>query len=189
MADAAKTSASQSAAKQALVELKRMQAKLDAAERGRSESIAICGMGMRFPGGVNDADSYWRLLAEGIDAITEIPSSRWDVDALYDADPAAPGKTYSRHGGFIEDIENFDAEFFGLSPREASCTDPQQRLLLEVSWEALENAAIAPAGLARSRTGVFIGIGNSDYGRMLVDELDAIDAHTGCARIAAASCR
>ena len=179
MADAAKTSASQSAAKQALVELKRMQAKLDAAERGRSESIAICGMGMRFPGRVNDADSYWRLLAEGTDAITEIPSSRWDVDALYDADPAAPGKTYSRHGGFIEGIENFDAEFFGLSPREASCTDPQQRLLLEVTWEALENAAIAPAGLARSRTGVFIGIGNSDYGRMLVDELDAIDAHTG----------
>jgi acyl transferase domain-containing protein/SAM-dependent methyltransferase len=168
-----------SAAKQALVELKRMQAKLDAAEHARTESIAICGMGLRFPGGVNDANSYWQLLSGSVDAITEIPPSRWDVDELYDPDPAAPGKMYSRHGGFIDDVDAFDAEFFGLSPREAVSTDPQQRLLLEVSWEALENAAIAPSSLARSRSGVFIGMGNSDYSRMLIEELEGIDAHTG----------
>jgi len=145
-------SGTQSAAKQALVELRRMQAKLDEAERKRTEPIAICGMGMRFPGGAVDAESYWRLLSEGVDAITEVPPSRWDVDALYDPDPSAPGKMYTRHGGFIDGVENFDAEFFGMSPREALSTDPQQRLLLEVAWEALENAAIAPSSLARSRS-------------------------------------
>ncbi|NIA27856.1 MAG: acyltransferase domain-containing protein, partial [Desulfobulbaceae bacterium] len=168
-----------SATKQALVELKRMRAKLDAAEHARTENIAICGMGLRFPGGANDADAYWRLLSGSVDAISEIPASRWDVDEYFDADPTAPGKMYSRHGGFIDNVAGFDAEFFGLSPRESVSTDPQQRLLLEVSWEALENAAIAPSSLARSRSGVFIGMGNSDYSRMLIEELDGIDAHTG----------
>lgn len=178
MADPGRKSAP-SAAKQALIELKRMQARLDAAEQARREPIAICGMGMRFPGGVDGAQSYWRLLSAGVDAITEVPASRWDVDSLYDPDPEAPGKMYCRHGGFLDAVQDFDAEFFGLSPREALSTDPQQRLLLEVSWEALEDAAIAPTSLAKSRSGVFIGMGNSDYSRMLIEEFDGIDAHTG----------
>ncbi|MGI9180315.1 MAG: type I polyketide synthase, partial [Longimicrobiaceae bacterium] len=149
--------------KRALLELREMRAKLDAAERARSEPIAIVGMGCRFPGGANDPDALWRLLVEGVDAIREVPADRWDLDAYYDADLAAPGKMSTRWGGFIEGMDEFDPHFFGISPREAMAMDPQQRLLLEVGWEALEHAGQAPDRLRGSASGVFMGISSFDY--------------------------
>ncbi len=128
-----------------------------------AEPIAIVGMGCRFAGGVRSPDELWQLLAGGVDAITEIPASRWDRELWYDADPDAPGKTRIRHGGFLDDIDQFDARFFRLSPREARCMDPQHRLLLEVCWEALEDAGQDAHRLHGSRTGVFMGFMNNDY--------------------------
>ncbi len=117
------------------------------------------------PGGWSDPTSYERLLYSGTDAISGIPDTRWSLSELYDDDPDAPGKMTTRFGGFIDDVDRFDAEFFGISPREAESMDPQQRLLLEVTWQALEDAGHSPASLAGSRTGVYLGIANGDYGR------------------------
>ncbi|WP_315788439.1 beta-ketoacyl synthase N-terminal-like domain-containing protein [Fischerella sp. JS2] len=142
--------------------LKEMRSKLDAIEQSQSELIAIVGMSCRFPG-ANDLESFWQLLRDGVDATTEVPSSRWDADAYYDPNRETPGKMYVRRGGFVDRVEEFDAQFFGISPREAMSLDPQQRLLLEVSWEALENAAQAPEKLNGSSTGVFVGMCNNDY--------------------------
>ncbi|GCE31286.1 hypothetical protein KDA_67700 [Dictyobacter alpinus] len=125
------------------------------------ESIAVIGIGCRFPGGVTNPDAFWQFLRDGGNGITEVPASRWDVDAYYDADPDAPGKMYTRHGGFLADSSRFDAEFFGISPREAMRMDPQQRLLYEVTWEALEHASIPSESLTGSQTGVFIGMMNN----------------------------
>ncbi|MBW4696825.1 MAG: polyketide synthase [Aphanocapsa lilacina HA4352-LM1] len=127
------------------------------------EPIAIVGMGCRFPGGAENPERFWQLLRDGVDAIGDVPPERWNLADLYDPDPGAPGKTCTRRGGFLEQVDRFDAEFFGISPPEAQRMDPQQRLVLEVAWEALEDAAIVPAALAGSRTGVFIGICHSDY--------------------------
>ena len=153
----------QSRLKDALLALQKMRSRLEAVERAKSEPIAIIGMGCRFPGGVNTPEQFWQLLQNGVDAIVEVPPSRWDIDAYYDPDMDAPGKMYTRWGGFIEAPETFDASFFGISPREARSLDPQQRLLLEVGWEALENAALSPDRLAGTRTGMFIGITMPDY--------------------------
>ena len=163
--------------KRAIVELREMRAKLDDLERRRSDPIAIVGMGLRLPGGARDADSLWRVLADGVDTISEIPRDRWNIDAYYDPDPDKPGKMNVRHGAFLENVDQFDAEFFGVSPREAVSMDPQQRLLLETTWEALENAAVAPASLFGTRTGVFVGIGNNDYWRMVFRDEEQIDAY------------
>ena len=127
------------------------------------EPIAIIGIGCRFPGGANNPDSFWQLLKQGIDAITEIPGDRWNADQFYDPDPTTCGKINSRWGGFLEKIDQFDAQFFGIAPREAITMDPQQRLLMEVAWESLEDAGIIPDRLRGSKTGVFIGIGTHDY--------------------------
>ena len=127
------------------------------------QKIAIIGAGCRFPGGVDSLDAYWRLLRDGIDAVGELPPGRWNNEALFDADRRKPGTTYVRRGAFLDDVDGFDPEFFGISPREAVSLDPQHRLLLETSWEALENAGIAATALRGSRTGVFVGIGQSQY--------------------------
>ncbi len=143
------------------------------------EPIAIVGIGCRFPGAHNP-ESFWELLRDGVDAITEVPPDRWDVDAFYDPEPGTPGKMYTRYGGFIDQVDQFDPSFFGISPREAERMDPQQRLVLEVAWEALENAAVVPAQLSDSPTGVFLGIGNFDFGLLQVDrEVDQINAYDG----------
>jgi len=126
--------------KDALKAVDEMRSKLGASERSRTEPIAIIGIGCRFPGGSDTPDSFWRMLRDGTDAVTEIPSSRWDIDEWYDPDPEAPGKIYCRYGSFIDDVETFDAQFFRISPREANLMDPQQRLLAEVTYESIENA-------------------------------------------------
>ncbi|WP_292877327.1 non-ribosomal peptide synthetase/type I polyketide synthase [Nostoc sp. NMS1] len=142
-----------------------------------TEAIAIIGLGCRFPG-AKDPEAFWQLLRDGVDAIQEVPSSRWDNSTFYDPTPAHPGKMNTRWGGFLEQVDQFDPQFFGISPREAEIMDPQQRLLLEVSWEALENAGRI-AHLAESQTGVFIGISNYDYSRLLVNHAAGTDAYYG----------
>ena len=164
--------------KRALLELREMRAKLSETDRRQKEPIAIVGIGVRLPGGAHDESSLWQMLADGVDAISEIPRDRWDLDAYYDVDPDKPGKMNTRHGAFIKGVDQFDAEFFGVSRREAVSMDPQHRLLMETSWEALENAAITPASLRGSPTGVFVGIGNSDYWRMVCCDEEQIDAYS-----------
>lgn len=163
--------------KQALLALKQLQAKLDELERAKTEPIAIIGMGCRFPGEANHPDAFWHLLREGIDAITEVPSDRWELDTYFSPDPNQAGRMYTRHGGFVSNLWDFDAPFFRISPREAMCLDPQQRLLLEVAWEALEQAGIAPDQLLGTATGVFVGICSIDYWQQLLarqpTEIDA----------------
>ncbi|PSB21039.1 short-chain dehydrogenase [filamentous cyanobacterium CCP2] len=142
------------------------------------ESIAIIGIGCRFPG-ANHPAAFWQLLQKGTDAITEVPIDRWDVDHYYDPEPGKPGKMYTRWGGFLDQVDQFDASFFGISPREAERIDPQQRLVLEVAWEAIENAGIAPSSLSGSQTGVFMGIGNYDYCRLLSRDITQANAYDG----------
>ncbi|MFJ3793112.1 type I polyketide synthase [Kitasatospora sp. NPDC090091] len=170
-------SASMTAMKRAYLTMERMQRRIDAFERARSEPIAIVGAGCRFPGGVTDPDSYWELLSSGTDTIGEVPADRWDVDAFYDEEPRRPGRTSTRWGGFLDHIDRFDHDFFGISRREAVSMDPQQRLVLEVAWEALEDAGQAPHALAGSRTGVFLGICSTDYAGLLFREPEDITAH------------
>lgn len=160
--------------------LKQARTQLEAAEQKKTEPIAIIGIGCRFPGGVNDPQTFWHLLQNGIDAISKIPPQRWDVEHYYHPDPNTPGKMYTRDGGFLDQVDSFDSQFFGISPREVVNMDPQQRLLLEVSWEALENAGIAPERLQGSKTGVFMGIGFEDYSRFHLNSGDStwIDAYS-----------
>src|SRR5947209_19765308 len=132
-------------------EIKRLRAELRKAEALSSQPIAIIAMSCRTAGGVEDAEGYWALLEEGRDALGTFPE-RWDSEALYDPDPEARGKSYAREGGFLRDVDQFDAGFFGISPREAVSMDPQQRLVLELAWEALEQAGLVPGALTGSGT-------------------------------------
>jgi acyl transferase domain-containing protein/SAM-dependent methyltransferase len=170
--------------KRALLEIRDLRARLAEATQsgnrpatGVAPPIAIIGMAMRLPGGVNDDVTMERLLWSGTDAVGPIPQARWHAAILHDADPDAPGRMTTRHGAFLDDVDLFDADFFGISPREAASMDPQQRILLEVCWQALEDAGHAAAGLAGSRTGVYVGVSNSDYGRALLSRPERIDAY------------
>ena len=175
--------------KRALFEVREMRTKLERLEQARQEPIAVVGLGCRFPS-ASGPDAYWQLLRDGVDAISEVPASRWNIDEYYDPDPDAPGRMYVRHGGFIGDVAGFDARFFGITPREAETMDPQQRLLMEVTWEALEHAGIAADTLMGQKGGVFVGISTSDYMQLelrsvATDSIDAYLASGGTASVAA----
>ncbi|HVJ91521.1 MAG TPA: type I polyketide synthase [Labilithrix sp.] len=147
--------------------------------QARSEAIAIVGTACRLPGGVEDLDAFWRLLDDRVDAVGPLPKDRFDLDAVFDAaERGRPGKSYVRTGGFLNSVDQFDAEFFGISPREAAWIDPQHRLFAECAWESLENAGIAPERLRSARVGVYVGIGPSDYAqRVVTSGADLLDAY------------
>ncbi|MCP4653959.1 MAG: SDR family NAD(P)-dependent oxidoreductase, partial [bacterium] len=148
------------------------------AAAGRYEPIAIVGLGCRFPGAGNPA-AFWRLLCNGVDAVREVPPERWDLEAFYDPDPAAPRKMNTRWGGFLERLDLFEPAFFGISAPEAKHMDPQQRLVLEVAWEALEDAGVVPNRLSGTQTGVFVGIATNDYSRLSLSDSSPVDAWSG----------
>lgn len=141
--------------------------------------IAVIGIGCRFPGNLNDPQSFWSFLTGKHSAIREIPSDRWAIDAFYRADPAALGWTRSKWGGFLDDVFGFDAAFFDLAPAEATHMDPQQRLLLQVAYEATQDAGLTLADLSRARTGVFTGISTSDYAGMARHQRQSTDIWAG----------
>jgi acyl transferase domain-containing protein/short-subunit dehydrogenase/acyl carrier protein len=158
--------------KDALVAIKKLKSDLLHEKEKNNEPIAIIGMAMRFPGNVTNEDDYWNLLINNTDAIEDIPESRFDVRRYYDKTPQ-PGKINLKQGGFLKEIDLFDAPFFDLTRIETESIDPQQRLLLEVSYEALENAGINITQLTDSNTGVFIGITNVDYQKKHFRSTDA----------------
>ena len=155
--------------------------------RKTNSDIALIGLACRFPGGVLTPAAFWQLLVDRIDAITEVPPDRFNIDAYYDPRPGTPGRVMTRWGGFLDRIDQFDAAFFGISPREASLMDPQQRLLLELAWEALENGGQIPDRLVGSQTGVYIGLWLNDYEARLFEDPALIDFYmtTGSGRYSA----
>lgn len=142
-------------------------------------AIAIVGIGCRFPGGVTDGRSFWSLLQAGKNGIKEIPAERWSLDGFYDAAPDNPFRSYSKWGGFLDDVASFDPAFFGLSGREAEAMDPQQRVLLQVAYEAAQDAGIPLEQLRERRTGVFVGVSNTDYGLVQRFETGVADIQAG----------
>jgi acyl transferase domain-containing protein len=158
---------------EALRKIDDLTARLAAAEQAETEPIAVVGIGCRLPGGVDSADQFWTLLQEGGNGVIRVPADRWDADEFYSPDHTVPGTIVNRVGGFLTSWQpdEFDAEFFSISPREAAAMDPQQRLLLEVAWEALEDAGINARSLRGSATGVFVGLTANDYFHSVVGKL------------------
>ncbi|OBA59287.1 polyketide synthase [Mycobacterium sp. 1100029.7] len=165
---------------EALHKIDDLSARLEIAEKAGTEPIAVVGMGCRFPGGVDSPEQFWDLLRDGRSGIVKVPAQRWDADALYTEDHTVPGTICNREGGFLSTWEpdEFDAEFFSITPREAAAMDPQQRLFLEVAHEALENAGIPPHTIRGTQTSVFVGVTAYDYmlkmsGTVRPEDLDA----------------
>ncbi|MGW4690240.1 SDR family NAD(P)-dependent oxidoreductase, partial [Streptomyces sp. NPDC004244] len=151
--------------------------------RGRAhpaadEPIAIVGLGCRLPGGIETPEALWESLCEGLDAVREVPSDRWNAQEWLDPDPRAPGRMTTRWGGFLDDVAGFDAELFRISPAEAKHMDPQQRMALEVAWAAFEDARIVPSDLSGTRTGVFFGTMAQEYHLATGADADAIGTHS-----------
>jgi acyl transferase domain-containing protein/NADP-dependent 3-hydroxy acid dehydrogenase YdfG/acyl carrier protein len=169
--------------RRATTALLKAEKELGSERAARTEPVAVVSMACRLPGGVDTPEGFWELLASGGDAVGGFPG-RWRGLDLFDPDPEVEGKTYGCEGGFLADghVEDFDAGFFGISPREAVSMDPQQRLVLEASWEALERAGIRPEELSGSRTGVYLGSMNSDYGDQRTHDLQALDGYVGTGR-------
>lgn len=168
-----------SSLQRAAMTIRELKSRLEKVKQTQQEPIAIVGMACRFPG-APDLDSFWELLKHGVDAVTEVPRQRWDLEQWFDPNPNAPGKINTRYGGFIDDVECFDATFFGIPPREARLMDPGQRILLQLVWNALEHAAIPPHSLRGSNTGFFVGMSQNDYGSMQINgDPDEISAYSG----------
>ncbi|ORV92768.1 polyketide synthase [Mycobacterium interjectum] len=142
-----------------------------------AEPVAVIGIGCRLPGSVSGPESFWQLLIDGRDAVDEVPADRWAADAFYDPDPHAPGKMATKWGGFVDDVAGFDADFFGITPREAEAMDPQQRILLEVAWEALEHACLPTDSLSGTRTSAIMGLSAWDYTILNLERRAEIDAY------------
>ncbi|MDT5224025.1 MAG: polyketide synthase 5, partial [Mycobacterium sp.] len=119
--------------------------------------VAVIGMACRLPGGIDSPVQLWEALLRGEDLVTEVPPERWDIDEYYDPEPGVPGRSHCKWGAFMDNIGDFDPEFFSIPETEAIAMDPQHRLLLETSWEAMEHAGLTPGQMADSLTGVFIG--------------------------------
>ena len=166
--------------KRSLSAIKHLQEALADARRGK-EAIAIVGAACRFPGDADSPAAFWNLLNRAEEAIGPIPASRWEAADFYHPDPQAKGYTYMRKGGFIKDVDRFDAGFFKISPREAHSMDPQQRLLLQLSWQALEDAGIRPSTLQEKKAGVYMGIGQNDYAQLCAEYFRdmQVDAYYG----------
>ncbi|MEM9644216.1 MAG: polyketide synthase, partial [Planctomycetota bacterium] len=146
-----------------------------------SDAIVVVGMGCRLPGAKNPQE-FWRLIEDGGQAMVDVPADRWDQNRFFDATGRSPGKMSVNKIGAVEDVDLFDPSFFGIAPREAARMDPQQRLLLEVVWETLEDAGITASDIAGTRTGVYIGIGGTDYSKVpsqYPNYYEQIDAHIG----------
>jgi len=162
----------------ALQAIEKLQARVTELQQASTEPIAIIGLGCRFPGGANSPAAFWQLLEQGVDAISPVPGDRWDADTYHDPNPETAGKIVTRYGGFVDHLQEFDAAFFGIAPKEAVSLDPQQRLLMEVSWEAMEHAGVVPEQWAGRPVGVFVGISSNDYSQHLLQRPETdIDAY------------
>ena len=175
--------------KQALLSMDKLEKRYADLNLRLKEPIAIIGMGCRFPGNANSPEEFWQILCESVDAVSEIPKDRWNVDDYFDPTPGTPDKMYSRWGAFLSNVDKFDPQFFHISPKETESMDPQQRLLLEVCWETIENSGNAPEYLEKVKTGVYIGIMNGDYAQCLVKSQipDKIDAYYGTGNVFSAT--
>ncbi|MGP4028917.1 SDR family NAD(P)-dependent oxidoreductase [Actinomadura sp. 3N407] len=164
--------------KRTTASLRQTRRRLQEAEDREHEPIAVVAMACRFPGGVASPEDLWDLLVTEKDTVTGVPADRgWDIDDIYDPDPDAPGKSYTREGSFLSDAARFDAEFFGISPREALAMDPQQRQILEVAWETFERAGLPPSSLRGSRTGVVIGSVGQTYNMSLLPTKEQVEGY------------
>src|SRR6188474_2504791 len=157
-------------AQRTVLALRKARASIEALERGRSEPIAIIGIGCRFPGSDGGPDGYFDAIERGVDAVRRIPEERWPAAALADLDGSV------RWAALLDHVDTFDHACFGISPREAAMLDPQQRLLLEVTWEALEHAGVPVGSLDGTRAGVFAGICSTDY-KYVVESSGGVDAY------------